>query len=231
MKLTETLLLRGLLGRRLFITSLGARFSRSLARRSLGSGLLRCRLLGGFGRSLVAVVRRLGHLFLLRPRADRRLGVVGEDLGDAKHRELVAIAALAARVLAAALLERDHLRAALVVQHFSCNRGACDGGRSQRRRVTTEHQHFTQLHDRSDIAGDLANLEHIIRNDAVLPAAGFDDCEHRLIPSCSIPASGFARVGFLVSRYGYFSRDRHWMIQIWTIHVGFSAKTSGARNP
>jgi len=22
-----------------------------------------------------------------------------------------------------------------------------------------------------------------------LPAAGFDDCEHRLIPSCSIPAS------------------------------------------
>jgi hypothetical protein len=45
------------------------------------------------------------------------------------------------------------------------------------------------LHDRSDIAGDLAYLEHIIRNDAVLPAAGLDDCEHRFIPSCSIPAS------------------------------------------
>ncbi|WP_213030951.1 hypothetical protein, partial [Acinetobacter baumannii] len=29
----------------------------------------------------------------------------------------------------------------------------------------------------------------IIRNDTVLPAAGFDDCEHRFIPSCSIPAS------------------------------------------
>jgi hypothetical protein len=41
----------------------------------------------------------------------------------------------------------------------------------------------------SDIAGDLAYLEHIIRNDTVLPAAGFDDCEHRFIPSCSIPAS------------------------------------------
>jgi len=41
-----------------------------------------------------------------------------------------------------------------------------------------------------------------------LPAAGFDDCEHRCFPSCSIPASdifptGLARVGFLVSRYGY----------------------------
>src|ERR1700760_952464 len=185
--------------------------------------LLGCRLLGGLG--LVAV-RRLRHLFLLRPRADRRLGVVGEDLGDAKQRELVAIAALAARVLAAALLERDHLRPPLVVQHFRCNRGTCDGGHSQRRRVAAEHQHFTKLHDRSDIAGDLANLEHIIRNDAVLLAAGFDDCEHRLIPSCSIPASGFARVGFLFSRYGYFSRNRY-----WTNQVRFCAKTSGARNP
>jgi hypothetical protein len=59
------------------------------------------------------------------------------------------------------------------------------------------------LHDRADIAGDLAYLEHIIRNDAVLPAAGFDDCEHRLNPSCSIPASEHFRVGFLFSRYGY----------------------------
>src|SRR5215475_10236758 len=98
MKLTETLLLSGLLRRRLFITSLGARFSRSLRYQ-----LLRGRLLGGLGRSLVALVRRLRHLFLLRPRADRRLGVVGEDLGDAKHRELVAIAALAAGVLATPL--------------------------------------------------------------------------------------------------------------------------------
>ena len=57
------------------------------------------------------------------------------------------------------------------------------------RRFTADQQHFAKLHDRPDIAGDLAYLEHIIRNDAVLPAAGFDDCEHRLIPSCSIPAS------------------------------------------
>jgi len=36
-----------------------------------------------------------------------------------------------------------------------------------------------------------------------LPAAGFDDCEHRLIPSCSIPASDQVRAGFLFSRYGF----------------------------
>jgi hypothetical protein len=29
-----------------------------------------------------------------------------------------------------------------------------------------------------------------------LPAAGFDDCEHRLIPSCSIPASDFSGPAF-----------------------------------
>jgi hypothetical protein len=62
--------------------------------------------------------------------------------------------------------------------------------RSEDRRIAAHHHHFTKLHDRTDIAGDLANLEHIIRNDAELPAAGFDDCEHRFYPSCSIPALG-----------------------------------------
>src|SRR5262245_22204852 len=54
---------------------LGARFSRSVRSRRLGA----------------VVALRRGNLFLLRPRSDRRLGVVGEDLGDAKHRDLVAI--------------------------------------------------------------------------------------------------------------------------------------------
>src|SRR5215469_12298907 len=67
------------------------------------------RLLGSFLRD---------RLFLLRTRSDRRLGVVGQDLCHAKHRELVAVAALAARILAAALLERDDLGTALVLKHF-----------------------------------------------------------------------------------------------------------------
>src|SRR5882757_9110582 len=147
-----------------------------------------------------------GHRFslrLLRPRALGRLGVVGQNLGDSQHRDLVAIAALAARVLAATLLERDDLRPTLVLQHLGRHGSAGHGGRAERRRIAAEHQYFAKLHDRTDFAFDLAYLEHIIRDDAVLPAAGFDDCEHRLIPSCSIPASDQIRAGFLVSRYGY----------------------------
>ena len=83
-----------------------------------------------------------------------------------------------------------------MIQHFGRNGSACHRRRAQHRRVTADHQNFTKLHDRADIAGDLAYLEHIIRNDAVLPAAGFDDCEHRFIPSCSIPASESSEPAF-----------------------------------
>src|SRR5206468_4467665 len=93
------------------------------------------------------------------------------------------------RILAAALLEGDDLRSALVVEHFGCDGSARHRRRAQHRRVTADHQNFAKLHDRADEAFDLAYLEYIIRNDAVLPAAGFDDCEHRFFPSCSIPAS------------------------------------------
>src|SRR5438128_4264690 len=92
-------------------------------------------------------------------------------------------------MLAPALLERDYLRAALVLQHFGRDRGAGHRRRAQHRRVASDQKHLAQLDDGADIAGDLAYLKHIIRNDAVLPAAGFDDCEHRFNPSCSIPAS------------------------------------------
>ena len=67
---------------------------------------------------------------------------------------------------------------------------------------------IVQLNDRTDLAVDLADLKHVIRNDTVLPAAGLDDCEHRCFPSCSIPASGKTRVGFLFSRYGSVFRGR-----------------------
>jgi hypothetical protein len=90
-----------------------------------------------------------------------------------------------------------------VLQHFGRNGSACHGGCAEHRLIAADQQNFAKLHDRPDIAGDLAYLEHIIRNDAVLPAAGFDDCEHRFIPSCSIPASERVRAGFFFSRYGF----------------------------
>ena len=46
---------------------------------------------------LVAIDRFCNHrLFALRPRSDRGRVAVGQDLGDAQHRDLVTIAALAA---------------------------------------------------------------------------------------------------------------------------------------
>src|SRR3569833_321667 len=162
-------------------------------------------LLGGFGRSVAFSRRRLDLLFLLRARSDRRRLAVGQDLGDADHGDLVTVTTLALRILAAALLEGNNLRAALVVEHFRRDRCTRNEGNTEHRRDTTDHQNFTTLHDRADITGDLANLKHIIWDDPELPAARFDDCEHRYIPSCSIPALGQVRAGFLFSRYGFIA--------------------------
>src|SRR5262249_25522866 len=94
--------------------------------------------------------------------------------------------------------------------------------RTEHRRITADDQHFTQLHDRADIAGDLANFKHIIRNDAVLPAAGFDDCEHRSCPSCSYSVARANPARLLVSRLWFRCSSGSF---------SGSAKTNGARNP
>src|SRR6201999_1577476 len=112
-------------------------------------------------------------------------------------------------------LERNDLRPALVLQHFGRNGGAGNRRRTEHGRLTANQQDFAQLYDRPDVAGDLAYLEHIIRNDAVLPAAGFDDCEHRYIPSCSIPASNCSGPAF-------------WSVVMGSISA-LRAKTNSAR--
>src|SRR5258705_13910178 len=162
----------GLSCRRFLGLRLGAGLRRRL-RRGLGS-----RLPGG-GLFLRGLPRRLGVLavgggcrdrfFLFRPRSDRRVFVVGQDLGDPQHRDLVAIAALAARILAAALLERDDLGAALVLQHFGRDRSARDRGRAQHRLFAAEQKKFAKLHDRTDPPRDLSYLEPLHLNDTGLP--------------------------------------------------------------
>src|SRR5262249_48934530 len=84
---------------------------------------------------------------------------------------------------------------------------------------------------RADEAFDLAYLEYIIRNDAVLPAAGFDDCEHRLIPSCSIPSSGLRPGRLLVQSVMGTCSARSGVNPLSGITPCFRAKTSGAGNP
>src|SRR5262249_33247034 len=89
-------------GRRLRLRVLGGRF-RGRRRRGL-RGLRRRGRFGarGFRRGSGLRTRRS-----LGP--GLRLAALGEDLRDADHRELLAVTNLAARVLAAALLERDDL--------------------------------------------------------------------------------------------------------------------------
>ena len=121
----------------------------------------------------------LGLRFRFLAGFHRRLLAVGENFGDADQRVFVAIAALAARVLAAALLERNDLVAALMRDDFGRNsrtghRVAEDGG------VAADHQDIAELDDRARRAVEAGDLEGLFGGDAVLLAAGFDDCEHGL---------------------------------------------------
>jgi hypothetical protein len=65
-----------------------------------------------------------------------------------------------------------------------------------------------------------------------LPAAGFDDCEHRLIPSCSIPASDMSGSAF--SSVFMISPRRSWIVANFRVIGERSpqnhAKTNSARN-
>ena len=53
-----------------------------------------------------------------------------------------------------------------------------DGRAAQRHAVAADHQHFAELDDLAGLAGDLLDLELVVGGNAILLAAGFDDCEH-----------------------------------------------------
>src|SRR6185437_5834782 len=152
----------------LFLAFCGRLFSRwflgfSLGR--LGVGFALCLWLG------LALGPRLG-LF-------RGLGAAGQYLGDADYREVMAVTALAARILAPALLERDDLVAAGVLEHLAGNGRARDGRGAELRRVAAKHQHFAELDDLARLAIDSVNPDDVFGGHPVLFAARSYDCEHR----------------------------------------------------
>src|SRR5690606_13314742 len=95
------------------------------------------------------------------------------------HREIVAETALAARILAAALLESDHLVAAGVLEHLARDHGAVNGRHADGGRIATEQQDLTKLNHLSRFGLYAVDPDHIFGHNAVLLTAGFDDCEHR----------------------------------------------------
>src|SRR5271157_2117414 len=107
----------------------------------------------------------------------------GQNVGHPNDREILPVAALALRILAPALLKRDDLGPARLLDDLADHarsrnaRGADLMGRAvEQRQHLVEHDPFARLarqrHDRDLVVG----------GDLVLFAAGFDDCEHRCYP-------------------------------------------------
>ena len=83
----------------------------------------------------------LGLLRRLRLRTLGRLGAVGQDFRNPDQREFLAVTPAAARILAAALLEGDDLRAAGLLDDLASDRSASDEGRADRGRVAIDEHH------------------------------------------------------------------------------------------
>src|SRR6476660_4518749 len=120
---------------------------RGLGRRLLGCSLRRwllgrCRFGGGLlGWSGLLLRRGLLRRWLLRR---LRLGLrfiglwllaLGEDLGDAEQRQILAMPLLAAVVLAPLLLEHDDLVAARLLHHLGGNQRAGNGRATRLRAI------------------------------------------------------------------------------------------------
>src|SRR5690606_40591218 len=95
--------------------------------------------------------------------------------------ELLAMADLAARILAAALLERDDGAGLALIHDFGGHGGAFHERRADDDIVTLAmRQNLADLDDVADLARNLLDLQHVVGGHAILLAARFDDCEHFL---------------------------------------------------
>src|SRR6185295_4900488 len=117
--------------------------------------------------------------------ARRRSG--GLDIGDAQHRLELPVAALAAIVVTAVLLEDQNLVGLGLVQHLGGYRSAFHQRRADRQvRILADHQNLVEG---DVVAGrdlELLDQNDVVHGDLVLLAAGLDHCEH-VVPSRSFP--------------------------------------------
>ena len=104
--------------------------------------------------------------------------------------------ALAARILAAALFESDHLVATGMLEHFARDSRSGDGRHADGGLVAPEQQDLAELDNIAGFNRDAVDPDHIFSHNAVLLTAGFDDCEHRFFLVFK-PDLGEFRTGFL----------------------------------
>jgi hypothetical protein len=103
------------------------------------------------------------------------------------------MAALALRILAATLLERDDFGATRLSDDFADDLCSSDQWGAELDIVSVgEHQHVGESDFLAGFAGKRHNYNFFIGDNAILLAAGFDDCEHRFL-SVFIPAIEFPR--------------------------------------
>src|SRR5262249_13205497 len=85
---------------------------------------------------------------------------------------------LAPRILAAALLEGDDLRAAHMIQHFGPDRRTFNGGGAKHSPIAADPQDLTEFHTRAGRSFEPVDPKHVLGDNAILLAARFDDREH-----------------------------------------------------
>ena len=104
------------------------------------------------------------------------------------------MAALALRVLAAALLEGDDLRPALLLDDLARDGDALDCGQPDLGcPVAREHEHVVEGDGLARPGFELGDRDDVLGGDAVLLAAGLDHCEHRFVLVFEIRLSAQAR--------------------------------------
>ena len=112
-----------------------------------------------FERTRKSAFRRSLGRRLHRPRLGGRLGAAGQEFGDPHDGQILLVAALAPRILAAALLERDDFRAASVRDDRAGNRRAGDQRRADMARLSVkEREDFLESHDVAGLAGSLITV-------------------------------------------------------------------------
>jgi hypothetical protein len=108
------------------------------------------------------------------------------------------MAALALRVLAAALLEGDDLRPALLLDDLARDGDALDSGQPDLGcPVAREHEHVVEGDGFARPGFELGDRDDVLGGDAVLLAAGLDHCEHRFVLVFEIRLSAQGGAGFL----------------------------------
>src|SRR5690606_21440138 len=101
-----------------------------------------------------------------------------DDAGDANLDQVLTVAALAAGILAAALLEGDDLRAAGMLDQLGNDLGAGYERRPDLGAVAADHQDLGELDLRAGVASNFLDGDDVVGSDAVLLAARLYDSVH-----------------------------------------------------